>query len=141
MFFHILLNNDMQCTCSATQMHVSWPGDSQSRKIFPNTNSPSCVTQAGFSSLMMSWYVASATNTDIHVSDQWSTSHFTFISFFEPPPYLLEEYIEHRARFLTLPRTNSIQIFLSKLLKTMFTITSILNLYGAHTTAVMRLYI
>lgn len=90
----------MHLLCNADAYH----GDSHSRKIFPNTNSPSCVTQAGFSSLMVSWYVASTTNTDIHVSDQLFTSHFTFYFFFEPPPYLLVKFIEHRTRFLTLPK-------------------------------------
>lgn len=90
----------MHLLCNADAYH----GDSHSRKIFPNTNSPSCVTQAGFSSLMVSWYVASTTNTDIHVSDQLFTSHFTFYFFFEPPPYLLVKFIEHRTRFLILPK-------------------------------------
>lgn len=95
----------MTCNAPALQRRcISYHGDSHSRKIFPNTNSPSCVTQAGFSSLMVSWYVASTTNTDIHVSDQLFTSHFTFYFFFEPPPYLLVKFIEHRTRFLILPK-------------------------------------
>lgn len=118
MFFHILLNNDMQCTCSATQMHIM-ETRTQERSSQIQTHHHAWPRRAS----VVSWcpdmllvrqilIFMCLINCLLHI--------LHFISFFEPPPYLLVKFIEHRTRFLTLPKLTEFLCRQSPLWKSYF---------------------
>lgn len=102
MFFHIMLNNDVQCTCSATQMHImetrTREGSSQIQTHHHAWPRRASVVSWCPDMLLVRQILIfmCQINCLLHI--------LHFISFFEPPPYLLVKFIEHRTRFLTLPK-------------------------------------